>query len=90
MIRARLDRLLGEDLKRVAVGRPAPQNPQSLLKSDSEDSMSETVIVSAVRVPTGRFLGSLKDFTAPQLGAMAVREAVARAGIDPASASTNA
>jgi acetyl-CoA C-acetyltransferase len=47
--------------------------------------MSETVIVSAVRVPTGKFLGALKDFTAPQLGAIAVREAVARAGIDPAS-----
>src|ERR671914_249083 len=43
----------------------------------------ETVIVSAVRLPTGRFLGSLKEFTAPQLGAMVVREAVRRAGIDP-------
>ena len=38
-----------------------------------------------MRVPTGKFLGALKDFTAPQLGAMAVQEAVARAGIDPAS-----
>ena len=46
--------------------------------------MHESVIVSAVRTPTGKFLGALKDFTAPQLGAMAVREAVARAGIDPA------
>ena len=46
--------------------------------------MTEAVIVSAVRVPTGKFLGTLKDFTAPQLGAMVVREAVARAGIDPA------
>ena len=46
--------------------------------------MRESVIVSAVRTPTGKFLGALKDFTAPQLGAMAVREAVARAGIDPA------
>src|SRR5687767_9155660 len=44
-----------------------------------------SVIVSAVRTPTGRFLGALKDFTAPQLGALVVREAVARAGIDPAS-----
>ncbi len=44
-----------------------------------------SVIVSAVRTPTGKFLGALKDFTAPQLGAMVVREAVARAGIDPAS-----
>jgi acetyl-CoA C-acetyltransferase len=46
--------------------------------------MRNAFIVSAVRVPTGKFLGTLKDFTAPQLGAMVVREAVARAGIDPA------
>src|SRR5918911_5284089 len=46
--------------------------------------MREPVIVSAVRTPTGKFLGSLKDFTAPHLGALAVREAVRRAGIDPA------
>ena len=45
--------------------------------------MRETVIVSAVRTPTGKFLGGLKDFKAPQLGAMAIKEAVARAGIDP-------
>jgi acetyl-CoA C-acetyltransferase len=44
----------------------------------------DSVIVSAVRLPTGRFLGALKDLTAPQLGAMVVREAVARAAIDPA------
>jgi acetyl-CoA C-acetyltransferase len=43
------------------------------------------VIVSAVRVPTGKFLGALKSFTAPQLGALVVREAVARAGIEPAA-----
>ena len=47
--------------------------------------MRESVIVSAVRTPTGKFLGGLKDFKAPQLGALVVREAVARAGIDPAS-----
>src|SRR5262245_36819550 len=45
--------------------------------------MREAVIVSAVRVPTGRFLGSLKGFSAPQLGAMVVREAVARSGAAP-------
>ena len=43
----------------------------------------DSVIVSAVRLPTGRFLGALKGFTAPELGAMVVREAVRRAGIDP-------
>ena len=47
--------------------------------------MHESVIVSAVRTPTGKFLGALKDFTAPQLGAMVVREAVRRAGIEAAA-----
>jgi acetyl-CoA C-acetyltransferase len=47
--------------------------------------MQESVIVSAVRTPTGKFLGGLKDLTAPQLGALVVREAVSRAGIDPAT-----
>ena len=46
--------------------------------------MRSSVIVSAVRTPTGKFLGGLKSFTAPQLGAMVVKEAVRRAGIDPA------
>jgi len=47
--------------------------------------MKDSVIISAVRTPTGKFLGSLKDFPAPQLGAIVVREAVRRAGIDPSS-----
>ena len=46
--------------------------------------LRDSVIVSAVRLPTGNFLGSLKRFSAPQLGALAVREAVQRAGIDVA------
>jgi acetyl-CoA C-acetyltransferase len=45
--------------------------------------MRDAVILSAVRLPTGKFLGTLKGFTAPQLGAMVVREAVKRAGVDP-------
>jgi acetyl-CoA C-acetyltransferase len=47
--------------------------------------MQEAVIVSAVRIPTGKFLGTLKDLAAPELGALVVREAVARAGVDPAA-----
>ena len=43
------------------------------------------VIVSAVRTPIGRYLGGLSSFSAPQLGAMAIREAVRRAGIDAAA-----
>ena len=45
----------------------------------------ESVIISAVRTPTGRFLGVLKDFAATELGAQVVREAVRRSGIDPAT-----
>jgi acetyl-CoA C-acetyltransferase len=47
--------------------------------------MQNAVILSAVRTPTGKFLGGLKDLSATELGALVVREAVARAGIDPAS-----
>jgi acetyl-CoA C-acetyltransferase len=46
--------------------------------------MRDAFLVSAARLPTGKFLGSLKEFPATRLGAIAVREAVARAGIDPA------
>ena len=45
---------------------------------------NEAVILSAVRTPMGRFQGALGSLTAPQLGAAVVREAVARAGADPA------
>jgi acetyl-CoA C-acetyltransferase len=41
-------------------------------------------IVSAVRTPMGSFGGSLKDFTAPQLGAIAIKGAIEKAGIDGA------
>ena len=46
-------------------------------------SPRDAVIVSAVRTPTGNFLGSLSSFTAPQLGALVIKEAVKRTGIDP-------
>jgi acetyl-CoA C-acetyltransferase len=44
----------------------------------------EAVIISAVRTPTGKFQGALKDFKATDLGAMVVRESVRRAGVNPA------
>jgi len=46
--------------------------------------MRDVVIVSAVRVPTGKFLGTLKSLPATDLGARVIRESVSRAGIDPA------
>jgi acetyl-CoA C-acetyltransferase len=47
----------------------------------ARDPRTTPVIVSAVRTPIGRFLGGLSTLQAPDLGAVAIREAVARAGI---------
>jgi len=48
-------------------------------------SPREAVIVSAVRTPVGRFQGTLVPFSASDLGGVAVRAAVERAGVDPAT-----
>jgi acetyl-CoA C-acetyltransferase len=45
--------------------------------------MNEVFIISAIRTPIGRFGGALSNFTAVELGAMAIRGALARAGIAP-------
>lgn len=45
--------------------------------------IKEAVIISAVRTPVGKFLGALKDLKATELGAIAVREAVKRARVNP-------
>src|SRR6478735_7293651 len=44
----------------------------------------DCVILSACRTPIGAFGGVFKDLTAVDLGATAIREAVARAGVSPA------
>jgi acetyl-CoA C-acetyltransferase len=46
-------------------------------------SFDDVVIISGCRTAVGKFQGSLSDFSAPQLGAIAVREAVKRAGVAP-------
>jgi acetyl-CoA C-acetyltransferase len=45
--------------------------------------MHDVVIVSVARTPIGSFQGALSDFTAPKLGAIAIKAAVERAGIQP-------
>jgi acetyl-CoA C-acetyltransferase len=45
--------------------------------------MKQTVIISATRIPIGRFQGALKPFSAPQLGSIAIRAAIERAGLEP-------
>jgi acetyl-CoA C-acetyltransferase len=47
------------------------------------NASQDVVIVSACRTPMGKFLGNLSSLPAPRLGAIAVAEAVKRAGIDP-------
>ncbi|HEX2189771.1 MAG TPA: hypothetical protein VHG51_12770, partial [Longimicrobiaceae bacterium] len=48
----------------------------------SGDPKTTPVIVSAVRTPIGRFLGGLAPLSAPELGAIAIREAVSRSGVE--------
>ena len=49
------------------------------------DKSRTPVIVSAARTPIGKFLGALSSLTAPELGAVAIREALKRSGIDGAA-----
>ncbi len=46
-------------------------------------AMDEVVIISGCRTPVGKFQGSLSDLSATQLGAIVVREAVKRSGVEP-------
>jgi acetyl-CoA C-acetyltransferase len=50
----------------------------------STQSDSDPVIISACRTPIGSFGGALKDFSAVDLGAIVIREAITRAGVRPA------
>jgi acetyl-CoA C-acetyltransferase len=45
--------------------------------------MADAVILSGARTPVGRFMGALQDFGAVDLGVIAARAAIERAGIDP-------
>src|SRR5713226_3059472 len=46
-------------------------------------AMDEVVIISGCRTPVGKFQGSLSELAATQLGAIVVREAVKRCGVNP-------
>jgi acetyl-CoA C-acetyltransferase len=49
----------------------------------SSNNQRDVVILSAARTPVGRFMGQLSPISAPDLGALAVGEALARSGVDP-------
>src|SRR5690606_1411980 len=67
--------------------RRGPDRARRRARSLRETDMStrEVVVVSGVRTPIGGYGGSLKDFPATRLGALAIREAVARAKVEPAA-----
>jgi acetyl-CoA C-acetyltransferase len=54
------------------------------IKEKAVNDPRQAVIVGACRTAIGRFMGSLSTIPAPRLGAIAIREAIRRAGIDPA------
>jgi acetyl-CoA C-acetyltransferase len=58
--------------------KPEPRNRKE------EEMPEEAVIVGAARTAIGKFQGTLEKFTAPQLGGIALREAIARSAIDAA------
>ncbi len=58
---------------------PTPNHREPVTESTTP------VILSACRTPVGKYLGGLSGFTAPQLGALVIREAIRRAGIDAAT-----
>jgi len=45
--------------------------------------VTRSVIVSAVRTPFGKLGGGLASYRAPELGALAIREALGRVGLEP-------
>lgn len=47
----------------------------------TKGNINEVVIVSAARTPMGSFQGSLASLSAPQLGAIAIKAAIERAGV---------
>jgi acetyl-CoA C-acetyltransferase len=64
--------------------RHSTQNPQNTLKTSIMPEDTNAVILSACRTPIGAFGGVFKDLTAVDLGAIVIREAIARAGVQPA------
>src|SRR5689334_22463126 len=60
-------------VRRSSVARP----------SEVRMNTETPVILSAVRTPIGKFQGGLAGFSAPELGAKAVAEAIRRAGLEP-------
>src|SRR5690606_29270392 len=63
---------------------PLPaSDPVRLCCVSGGESMHDAYILAGARTPVGRFLGALSSLSAPQLGAVAIRESLKRAGVAP-------
>ncbi len=60
-------------------------NPLAMRPGEAASAIPEVVILSAARTPIGKFMGGLSSLSATDLGAIAIREAVRRAGVPPAA-----
>ncbi len=58
-------------------------NPLAMRPGEDLGTIREVVLLSAVRTPIGKFMGGLSPLSATELGGIAVREAVRRAGVPP-------
>src|ERR1044071_4006409 len=57
--------------------------PRHIISVGEINIMKDAVILSGARTPVGKFMGALADFSAIDLGVIAARAAIERAGIDP-------
>src|SRR5487761_1639663 len=74
----------GARMPAVACAPYTFQFAKTVFRNGWRGGMEDVVIVAGVRTAVGKFMGSLADFSATQLGAMVVREVVRRAGIEAA------
>src|SRR6185312_2775306 len=61
------------------------QSSKTSGREENHMAEQQAVIVGAARTPTGKFLGSLAHLSAPELGAIAIKAALQRSGIDPSA-----
>ena len=57
--------------------------PRHIISVGEINIMKDAIILSGARTPVGKFMGTLADFSAIDLGVIAARAAIERAGIDP-------
>ncbi len=65
------------------MSEPLSRRENPTINADKEKELKETVIVSAVRTPVGRYMGALREVEAYDLAAIVLKEVIRRANIEP-------